>query len=79
MANIKYRITVPKIGNGDSAPPEIRTKENGAYRPDTNESSWQIVSELENSFVVDILEFELIEDEDMEPPISANGTLELEE
>lgn len=40
-------ITVQRIGSG---------KEEDPYRPDTTASSWQMVEERENEFVIEVLE-----------------------
>lgn len=40
-------ITVPKIGKGT---------ESDLFRPDTTESNWQVVEELETEFVIEVLE-----------------------
>jgi hypothetical protein len=40
-------VTVPKIGDGTEFNP---------FRPDTTAKAWQVIEELENEFVIEILE-----------------------
>lgn len=40
-------VISPKIGDGT---------ENNPFRPDTNATSWQVIEERENEFVIEIFE-----------------------